>query len=80
MQNPSRNLLVLIRNQFMSEMAIQQEMKYLNSILFGAESEIEFCKAHEGVLRNRITSNPKKTLLLSRQADLKAFYFLINKN
>ena len=80
MQNPSRDLLVLIRNEFISERAIKQEVDHLNNILFCTESESEFCKAHELVLRNRITDNPKKILITSRHTDLKAFYFLINKN
>lgn len=80
MRNPSRDMLVLIRDEFMSEKAIRREVEYLNKILFGAESESEFCKAHELVVRNRITSNPKKIYSVAMNVELKAFYFLINKN
>ncbi len=80
MQNPGRDMLVLIRNEFMSERAIKKEVEYLNSILFGIESETEFCKAHELVIKNRITSKPQKIQNAARKSDLKAFNFLINKN
>lgn len=80
MQNPNRDMLVLIHDEFMSEREIKREVEYLNHILFGTESETEFCKAHELIIRNRIISNSKKILHASRNNNLKAFYFLINKN
>jgi hypothetical protein len=80
MKSPNRNLLVLLKNEFMSERSIEQEVECLNEILRNAESSGEFCIAHELVDRNRITSKPHKILKATRQEELKPFRFLINKN
>ena len=80
MNSPQRDILVLLRNEFMSEKAIEQHVGQLNEILRNAESPEEFCIAHELVDRNRITSKPRKILYAIRLAELKPFRFLINKN
>jgi len=80
MGNPNRNLLVLMRNQFMSRQAIEQEVESINEILLQTESLQQFCIAHELVDRNRITSKSKKILNAIRIAELKPFRFLICKN
>lgn len=80
MRSPSRNLLVLIRNEFMSEQAIEQEVDCLNSILLRTESPEQFCQVTELVDRNRISSRKNKILRESSHARLRPFRFLINKN
>lgn len=80
MRSPGRNLLVLIRNEFMSEQAIEQEVDCLNSILLRTESPELFCQVTELVDRNRITSRRNKILRESSYAMLRPFRFLINKN
>lgn len=80
MQNTQRDLLVLIKNELISRQAIEQEVKCLNGILQYAEMPGRFCNAHELVARNSITSNPSKIIKATRTSQLKAFYFLINKN
>jgi hypothetical protein len=80
MKNPNRNLLMLLKNQSMSQQAIEHEVECLNEILFQAESIEQFYKAHELVDRNKITSRPTKILNAIRYTELKPFRFLINKN
>jgi hypothetical protein len=80
MKIPNRNLLMLLKNQFMSDQAIEHEVECLNEILLKTESPEHFCIAHELVNRNRVTSKPKKILRAIRFAELKPFRFLINKN
>jgi len=80
MGNPNRNLLVLLRNQFMNRQAIEQEVESINDILLQTESLQQFCIAHELVDRNHITSKSKKILNAIRMAELKPFRFLICKN
>ena len=80
MKSPQRNILVLLKNEFMSEKAIEQEVGHLNEILRNAETPEEFCIAHELVNRNRITSKPHKILHAIRLTELRPFRFLINKN
>ena len=80
MKMPNRDLLVLLKNEFMSQSAIDHEVECLNDILRIAESEDQFCQAHELVDRNRITRRPRKILKAIRFSELKPFRFLINKN
>ena len=77
---PTRDLLVLLKNEFMSQRAIDHEVECLNDILHTAESDERFCIAHELVDRNRITSKSKKILKAIRFVELQPFRFLINKN
>ncbi len=80
MESPNRNLLVLLRNQFMNRQAIEQEVESLNEILLHTESLQQFCIAHELVDRNCVTSKSKKIINAIRIAELKPFRFLICKN
>jgi hypothetical protein len=80
MRIPTRDLLVLLKNQFSSQDAIEQEVESINEMLVQAESPEQFCMAHELVIRDRITSKPKKILRAVRYTELKPFRFLINKN
>jgi len=80
MKMPNRDLLVLLKSEFMSQKAIEQEVECLNDMLRSTESDDQFCKAHELVDRNRITGNSKRILKAIRFTELKQFRFLINKN
>ncbi len=80
MKMPNRDLLVLLKSEFMSQQAIEQEVECLNDMLRRTESDDQFCIAHELVDRNRITSNPRRILKAIRFTELKQFRFLINKN
>jgi hypothetical protein len=80
MKTRDRDLLVLLKNEFMSQQAIEHEVECLNNILHRAEHPRELCKAHELVRRNRITQNNHKLLVAFRRIQLKPFWFLISKN
>jgi hypothetical protein len=80
MKNKHRDLLVLLKNEFMDEHAIEQEVASLNYMLHEVESDDSFCMAHELVHRNRITNRKNKILKASRQRVLSSFCFLLNKN
>jgi hypothetical protein len=80
MKTPNRDLLVLLRNEFASQRAIEHEVECINYILIQAESPEQFCIAHELVTRSHITSKPIKILKAIRFSELKPFRFLINKN
>ena len=77
---PDRDLLVLFKNEFMSQQAIDQEVNCLNKILRRTDQPHEFCKAHELVRRNRITQKTEKLLKAFHQPLLKPFWFFISKN
>ena len=76
MKNPGRDLLVLLKQDFLNK----RELESLNEILQITESSYQFCKAHEFVDRNYITSKSSTILKAIRFVELKPFRFLINKN
>lgn len=80
MKTPARDLLVLLKNEFMSQRAIEHEVECLHDILRRAESDEQFCIAHELVDRNRITQKNKQMIKESRFRQLRAFRFFLNKN
>ena len=80
MKHYNRNLLVVIKDQFLDEQAIEQEMQTLNAMLALTETSRQFCLSHELVNRNHITNAPEKILKESRSRRLRSFRFLINKN
>ncbi len=80
MKNPTRNLLILLHGQLLTDQAIEQEVDNLNTLLMITESSSCFCRAHELVNRNHITSSKSKILKESRYTELRPFRFLINKN
>ncbi len=80
MAGPKRDILVIVKDQFLSEQAIEHEVECLNEILRIAESDEQFCRAHELVDRNNITQKSPRILKAISFIELKPFVFLINKN
>lgn len=75
-----RDLLVMLRTEFMTEQAIEQEVENIHNLLIETEVPEIFCTAHELANRYKISQNPNKILLASLDVTLKPFHFLINKN
>ena len=80
MKANDRDLLVLLKDEFMSPSAIEHEVEQLNAILLDTENPLQLCQAHELVHRNHITQKTKKILEALRYPELKPFWFLIGKN
>lgn len=80
MSRPKRDILVVVKNQFISEDAIEYEVGCLNELLRRSESSEQFCIAHELVDRSHITQKSKKIRKESTYYRLRPFRFLINKN
>ena len=80
MKSTNRDLLVLLKDESMSEKAIELQVECLHYILHRAESHDQFCMAHELVTRNRITQKSRKILQAIAETELKPFNFLIGKN
>ena len=76
----NRNLLVFFHTGGSDEKFIEKQAKYLHQILLNTESAEQFCRAHELVDRNRITSDSKKILRETSHFRMRRFRFLINKN
>lgn len=80
MKNLNRDIMMLLRTEFMTEREIEQEVEQLNMLLHRAETPSNFCISHELVQRNDITCKKEKLLQVFHQPELKPFWFLINKN
>jgi len=82
MKTPNRDLLVLLRDEFMSEQAIEHEVERLNQMLFHVESVKNFCKAHEIIDLNKykVIAKPQYIIQVAKQRELKPFQFISNKN
>ena len=80
MKQMNREILVVVKHDFVSKAALEKEKEWLNEILFTAETPSHFCMAHELVNRNRITQNKNKILNAVKHSELKPFRFLIGKN
>ena len=76
MISPKRDILVLLKNEFLSEQALES----LHLLLHKVETPQHFCLSHELVDRNRISSRAEKLLNETRAVYMRPFRFLINKN
>lgn len=75
-----RDLLVLMKTEFMTEQSIEQEVEKLHYIFLNLESPSLFSVCHELVDRNRITNNQEKLETIFYSKSLKPFRFIICKN
>ncbi len=82
MRTSNRDLLVLLKDESMSDSAIEQEVEQLNDLLYIAESADSFCAANElfDLEKFRIVRDQKTLVAIMLQEELKPFSFLFNKN
>jgi hypothetical protein len=82
MKSPNRDLLVLLKDEFMSEHAIEREVARLNEMLFDVESFDNISVSHELIDMNkyRIYRERKLVLQALKDKELKPFVFLFNMN
>jgi hypothetical protein len=82
MKSPNRDLLVLLKDEYMSEHAIEQEVERLNAMLFHVESNENIAQAHELIDLNkfRIFTQKRRVMQVLQEKELKPFVFLFNMN
>ena len=80
MKNRNRDLLVLLKTTSLNGDDFEKHIDCLHNVLLQVECNDVFCQAHELVARNSITLKKKKIMRAIESAELKPFYFLINKN
>ena len=82
MKASNRDLLVLLKDESMSNQAIEQEVESLNELLHDVESAEEFCRVNEVIDMNRykIHREQKSLVQVMYQPELKPFVFLSNMN
>jgi hypothetical protein len=82
MKTPNRDLLVLVKDEDVSEQFMEQELEQLNDLLFHYETLESFCVAHEvfDMKKYKVIHKPRVVHQIIRQNQLKAFQFICNKN
>jgi hypothetical protein len=82
MKSPNRDLLVLLKDETMSEQAIEREVEKLNDMLFQLESVDNFCVSHQMLDLNKfkIFTDKRSIMQVTRQKELKPFVFLCSLN
>jgi hypothetical protein len=82
MKTPDRDLLVLMKDEFVTEQFMACELEKLNDLLFQYETLENFCAAHEVFDLNsyKILRGTRYIQRIVRQQELKPFQFLCNKN
>ncbi len=82
MKTRNRDLLVLLKDEFRNEQAIENELERLNELLHFIETVDNYCIAYEIVDINKykIYNQRKKIIQVINQEKLKPFQFICNKN
>lgn len=79
---PNRDLLVLIKDEFLGPESMETELEKINKLLISFETQDNLCVAHEVFDMNRYKILKDKVALerVFGQSQLKPFVFIINKN
>ncbi|ANH82928.1 hypothetical protein A8C56_19785 [Niabella ginsenosidivorans] len=80
MNDYSRDIIFLLKEESFTKEYLKQEMQLVHKIVASIDNDASFCRAHELVKRNRITSKRRTIVNAINRSRLKPFYFLINKN
>lgn len=82
MKSSNRDLLVLVKEDFDSDHAMESTLQQLNEMLYHVETNENFCLANEiiDINKYKIFNDPTKMLRLVKQENLKPFVFVCNKN
>ena len=82
MKTPNRDLLVLVKDEFDSELSMERELEKLNRLLFQFETLDTISVAHEIFDHNKgkIIEDINQVKAVLDQRKLKPFQFACNKN
>lgn len=82
MKNSNRDLLVLVRDGYDDQDAIQNELQQLNRMLIRFETTENFCIAHEvfDVNKYRVITRLSRLRKFVERDEIKPFVFVFNKN
>jgi hypothetical protein len=82
MKTSNRDLLVLVKNEFLDKQEMEAELEKLNTLLHFSETKDSFCISNEllDINKHRIIDSRKEMLEISQQRILKPFRFIFNKN
>ena len=75
-------MLVLVKDEHMNEKSMEHELEQLNDLLFRFETIESFCMAHEifDISRHKTLCKRDNIQRVIREKELRAFFFICNKN
>lgn len=82
MKNSNRDLLILVKEVYTNQEAMQYELQQLNTLLGDFETLESFCAAHEvlDLQKYRILTKKAQLQKVIERETLKPFIFICNKN
>lgn len=80
MNKYKRDIILLVNDENVHPDVIDCTVESLHEVISLVDNMHGFCRAHELVCRNRITTSRRKITRAVKHKKLKAFRFLINKN
>lgn len=82
MKNANRDLLVLVKDAYTNQEAMQYELQQLNMLLVNFETLDSFCIAHEvfDIQKYRVLTKRSQLQKIIEKETLKPFVFICNKN
>lgn len=82
MKMPNRDLLVLVKDEFLRPGSMETELERINRLLMSFETVDNLCTAHEvfDLNRYKILRAAHAIRAVVNHKELKPFVFLINKN
>ena len=82
MKNSNRDLLVLVKDAYTNNEAMQFELQQLNMLLVNFETLDSFCIAHEvfDIQKYRVLTKRSQLQKIIEKETLKPFMFICNKN
>lgn len=82
MKNSNRDLLVLVKDAYTNNEAMQLELQQLNMLLVNFETPDSFCIAHEvfDINKYRVLTKRSQLQKIIEKETLKPFMFICNKN
>jgi hypothetical protein len=82
MKNSNRDLLVLVKDAYTNNEAMQFELQQLNMLLVNFETLESFCIAHEvfDIQKYRVLTKRSQLQKIIEKETLKPFMFICNKN
>lgn len=75
-----RDIILVVKDAVITPQLEDTRVDCLNTIIAAVDNVDGFCRAHELVLRFKITSKKNKILRAIEKESLKPFQFLLNKN
>lgn len=82
MKMPNRDLLVLVKDEFLGTESMETELERINKLLMSFETVDNLCVAHEifDMNRYKMLRKVNDVRRVVEQKQLKPFVFVINKN